>query len=77
MGLDASEPAHSTKVSKEGEVSPAQGVAICHRCCTFNKIPFNKSQLHLALTFLAAALCCSFQAVDTVCLLNELIFFSP
>lgn len=32
-------------------------------------------QLHLTLTFLAAAICCSFQTVDAVCLLNELIFF--
>lgn len=34
-------------------------------------------QLHLTLTLLAAAICCSFQTVDAVCLLNELISFFP
>lgn len=42
----------------------------------YNYLLINPSwQLHLTLTFLADAICCSFQTVDAVCLLNELIFF--
>lgn len=49
-------------------------------CCLLlllsNYLLINLSwQLHLILTFLAAAICCSFQTVDTVYLINELIFF--
>lgn len=49
-------------------------------CCSllllYNYLLINPNwQLHLTLTFLAAAICRSFQTVDAVCLINELIFF--
>lgn len=49
-------------------------------CCSllllYNYLLINPNwQLHLTLTFLAAAICRSLQTVDAVCLINELIFF--